>query len=89
MWMVIIATLIVAFASGLSLGSTLERTHWESAIKAHLDKLDALLSRHARRVRARRARRMRGHRAGPARLAAVSHLTITRDEAHRKAANAA
>ena len=74
MWMVIVATLIVAFASGLSLGSTLERTHWESAIKAHLDKLDALLARHARRVRARHARRvsarragrMRGHRANAA-----------------------
>lgn len=89
MWMVIIATLAVAFASGLSLGSTLERAHWESAIKAHLDKLDALLARHARRVRARRARRMRGRRAGPARLAAVSHLTTMQDEGHRKAANAA
>jgi hypothetical protein len=57
MWMLIIATLAVAFASGLSLGSSLERGHWESAIKDQLNKLNARRARRAGRVRARRARR--------------------------------
>ena len=58
MWMLILATLAVAFASGISTGSSLERGHWESAFKNQLNRLDA---RHARRARSRRASRQ--HRA--------------------------
>jgi len=51
MWMVILTTLGIAFASGLSMGSSLERGRWESAIKDQLNRLDARFSRHARRAR--------------------------------------
>lgn len=90
MWMVIIATLAVAFASGLAMGSSLERGHWERAIKDQLNKLDALLARHARRVRARKARRLRARHTGRAPWVAVSNRGPTRqDEDRRKVANAA
>ncbi len=100
MWMVILTTLAVAFASGLAMGSSLERGHWESAIKDQLNKLDARLMRHARRVRARRAKRLPAQGAGRQHLAplsgfaAVSRFTpvsrpIKPDGGQCKAANAA
>jgi hypothetical protein len=67
MWMLVLATLAVAFASGLAMGSSLERGHWEGAIKAQLDKLDARLMRRARRLRARRAGRPGAVRLGAGR----------------------
>lgn len=70
MWMIILATLAVAFASGLAMGSSLERGHWESAIKDQLNKLDALLARYARRVRARHAGRLPARRPGGVRIGA-------------------
>lgn len=86
MWMVILSTLAVAFASGLSMGSSLERGHWESAIKDQLNKLDARLARHARRVRSRRANNQRP--AAAARFAPASR-SVKHDAGRRKAANAA
>ncbi len=85
MWMLIIATLVVAFASGLSMGSSLERGHWESAIKDQLNKRDARL--------ARRARRKRTRRAGRPHFAAASGFALARgslkpDTGQCKAANA-
>ncbi len=92
MWMVILATLAVAFASGLAMGSSLERGHWESAIKDQLNKLDARLMRHARRLRSRRAGRVRF--AAASGLAAVSGLApvnrpVKQDAGRYKPANAA
>ena len=92
MWMLILATLAVAFASGLSMGSSLERGHWESAIKSQLSKRDALLARYARRLRARRAGRQ--HRAAVSSFVAPSRFTPVsqpskRDAGRHRAANAA
>lgn len=86
MWMLIIATLAVAFASGLSMGSSLERGHWERAIKDQLDKLDARLARHARRSRARRANRPQFAAASGF---ALARRPVRQDTSQRKVANAA